>query len=79
MGRRVKRKKRSMEVKSNETIKNPMTTTELAERWRMSAGSLANMRVEGTGPRFIKPGKIVLYPLAEVEAFEQKRLKRNTV
>lgn len=53
-------------------------TTELAERWGMAPGTLANWRINGEGPRFIKLGRRILYPIAEVEAFEQARFKSNT-
>jgi hypothetical protein len=55
-----------------------LTPEELAERWRISKGTLANWRVSGEGPRYIKFGRRVLYPLSEVEAFERKSL-RNSV
>lgn len=48
---------------------------EVAERLRMSVGHLANLRVTGGGPRFIKMGRKVRYPLAEIEAFERAHLR----
>lgn len=51
---------------------------EAAERMRMSVGTLANWRTSGEGPRFIKFGRRVLYPLHEIEAFEQRCLRSNT-
>lgn len=51
---------------------------ELAERWHVSIGTLANWRVTGEGPTFLKFGRRVLYPLKEIEAFEQMRLRKNT-
>jgi len=51
---------------------------EAADRLRLSKQTLANWRVAGTGPRFIKFGRRVLYPLAELEAFEQRSLRSNT-
>jgi hypothetical protein len=51
---------------------------EAAERLRVSAGTLANWRVEGGGPRYIKLGRKVVYPIAELEAFELPRLRSNT-
>jgi hypothetical protein len=47
-----------------------LTPVELAERWRMPTGTLRNWRSEGTGPTYIKIGQRVLYPVADVEAFE---------
>lgn len=51
---------------------------EAAERLRISTGTLANWRVTGEGPRFIKFGRRVLYPVKEIEAFEQRCLRSNT-
>lgn len=55
-----------------------LTPKETAERLRLSHGTLSNWRVQGCGPKFIKMGKKVLYPLAEVEAFEKRQLRENT-
>lgn len=56
-----------------------LTIDELAVRWSMHRGSLCNWRVKGKGPKFIKIGKMVLYPVDEVEAFEKQNTKRSTV
>lgn len=58
-------------------MKNHLTTKQLAERWGMNPVSLSNWRIKGTGPRFIKIGKLVFYPLDEVEAAE-KNLRTST-
>lgn len=55
-----------------------LTTQETAARLRVNVGTLANWRVRGEGPRFIKLGRKVLYPLAELEAFEQRMLRAST-
>jgi hypothetical protein len=55
-----------------------MTTAELAARWQMNVVTLANWRVQGKGPMFIKLGRKVLYPMAEVDAWEAKQLRQNT-
>lgn len=47
---------------------------EAAERLRVTIGTLSNWRVQGAGPRFIKVGRKVLYPLSEIEAYEKKHL-----
>lgn len=52
--------------------------SEVAERLRMSVGHLANWRVTGVGPRYIKFGRKVLYPLAEIEKFENDHLRTAT-
>ena len=55
-----------------------LTTKELAARLRMSSESLAHWRIKGIGPRYIKLGRKILYPLAEVEAFERGLLRSST-
>lgn len=61
-------------------MENPMhlTPKEVADRLRTNLGTLSNWRYRGDGPRFIKLGRKVLYPLAEIEAFEQRSLRENT-
>ncbi len=54
-----------------------LTPPQLAERLHRSVSTLANWRVRGDGPRFI-PGRPVLYPLAEVEAWEKARIVAST-
>lgn len=55
-----------------------LTTHETAARLRVRVTTLANWRVSGFGPRFIKVGRKVLYPLAEIEAFETRQLREST-
>lgn len=55
-----------------------LTPTELAERLRANPTTLAMWRVRGQGPKFIKAGRKVLYPLAEVEKWEADQLRQNT-
>ncbi len=54
-------------------VKHPgdiLTAKELAEEYRLSERTLANMRVNGTGPQFVKFGKrMVRYRRADIEAF----------
>lgn len=55
-----------------------LTPRELAERWRniVSLSTLDNWRSsQNRGPRFVKIGGRVLYPLVEVEAYEQCNLR----
>jgi hypothetical protein len=47
-----------------------ITERELAARWRHSLRSLQRWRAAGTGPRFIRVGRRVIYRLSAVEAFE---------
>jgi predicted DNA-binding transcriptional regulator AlpA len=55
-----------------------LTAKEAANRLRLNVNTLANWRTRGEGPRFIKMGRKVLYPVAEIEAFEQRQLRNST-
>lgn len=61
-------------------MEKPMNLTpkEAAERLRLTIGTLSNWRVRGEGPRFIKLGRKVLYPEAEIVAYEQRQLRDST-
>lgn len=50
---------------------------QLAERWGMSHKTLQRWRVEKRGPRYLKIGGAVRYPLSEIEAFESLALRGN--
>lgn len=54
-----------------------LTAEEVAERYRgtISIGTLRNWRALRIGPTFVKIGKAVLYPVSELDAWDQK----NTV
>jgi hypothetical protein len=52
---------------------------QLAGRWQVSPRTLEQWRWQGRGPRFLKLGGRVVYPLSEVEAFEAGHLHSNTV
>lgn len=43
-----------------------------------NTGTLANWRVSGFGPRFIKLGSQVRYPLPEVEKWELSLIQKST-
>lgn len=53
-----------------------LTPDEVAERYRneISAGTLRNWRAMRVGPSYLKIGKTVLYPIAELEGWERKNL-----
>jgi predicted site-specific integrase-resolvase len=55
-----------------------LTAKEVAERLRVSPGTLSNWRVQGAGPDFMKMGSKVLYPLTKVESWERACLRSNT-
>lgn len=50
-----------------------LTADEVSARYRgsVSAGTLRNWRAMKVGPSFVKIGKAVLYPLNELEAWEE--------
>jgi hypothetical protein len=52
-----------------------LTTSEVIERFRgmISDKTLANWRTRGEGPPFMKAGGRVLYPLAALIEWENKR------
>ena len=54
-----------------------LTPEEVSERYRggVSLGTLRNWRSMRIGPTFVKIGKAVLYPIDELEAWDQN----NTV
>ena len=54
-----------------------LTPDQLAERLHRKPQTLAHWRVAGEGPKFI-PGRPVLYPVAEVEKWEQEQLRGST-
>jgi hypothetical protein len=49
----------------------PLSTQDLADRWGMSTDTLAIWRQHGKGPCFIQVGRLIRYPVAEVESFER--------
>jgi hypothetical protein len=58
-----------------------LTPEEVADRYRgeISLGTLRNWRSMRVGPCFVKIGKAVLYPLAELDAWdEQNRVACRT-
>lgn len=50
-----------------------LTAEEVAERYRggVSVGTLRNWRAMKIGPSFVKIGKAVLYPVDELEAWDE--------
>jgi len=51
-----------------------LTPEEVAERYRggLSVGTLRNWRAIRIGPSFVKVGKPVLYPIDELDAWDEK-------
>lgn len=57
-----------------------LTPAELVERYKgqLSEKTLANWRTQGTGPKFTRAGGRILYPFAEVIAWENTRTVSST-
>ena len=55
-----------------------LTPAEVAARLRCSTQTLANWRVQGRGPRFMRRNGRILYPLAELDVYEQSNTVRST-
>jgi hypothetical protein len=52
-----------------------LTTTEAAERLGITVGTLANWRVQGVGPNYLKVGlRRVMYPEHSLTDFERRSL-----
>ena len=47
-----------------------LSQQELSDRWRVSARTLERWRHVGSGPGYIRIGGRVVYPLADITAFE---------
>jgi hypothetical protein len=53
-----------------------LTAEEVSERYRgeITVGTLRNWRAMRIGPAFVKIGKAVLYPVSELDAWDQKNM-----
>jgi Helix-turn-helix domain len=53
-----------------------LTAEEVSERYRgeITVGTLRNWRAMRIGPAYVKIGKAVLYPVSELDAWDQKNL-----
>jgi hypothetical protein len=53
-----------------------LTAEEVSERYRgaVSVGTLRNWRAMRVGPAFVKIGKAVLYPIAELDAWDKRNM-----
>lgn len=60
--------------------KRYLTPAELTERWsgRINVRTLANWRSAGRGPKFARLGGVIMYPVAEIEAFENRSTVQST-
>lgn len=55
-----------------------LTPEEVTERYRggISPGTVRNWRTQKIGPSYVKIGKAVLYPLEELEAWDERNKVR---
>ncbi|MFF3310539.1 helix-turn-helix transcriptional regulator [Streptomyces sp. NPDC002952] len=59
----------------SESERSPhLTVAQLAARWQTTKSAIYVARHRGKAPNGFKSGKAVLFPLAEVEAWERERM-----
>jgi predicted DNA-binding transcriptional regulator AlpA len=56
---------------SPEAANDLLTDAQLAARWQLSRGTLANQRSQGRGPAYLKLAGRVRYRRSDIEAYEQ--------
>jgi Helix-turn-helix domain len=61
----------SREDASPEAVHDLLTDAQLAARWQLSRGTLANQRSQGRGPAYLKLAGRVRYRRSDIEAYEQ--------
>jgi hypothetical protein len=61
----------SRENASPEAVHDLLTDAQLAARWQLSRGTLANQRSQGRGPAYLKLAGRVRYRRSDIEAYEQ--------
>lgn len=54
-----------------------LTDAQLAERWQLSRGTLANQRSQGRGPAYLKIAGRVRYRRSDIETYEQASMVRT--
>ena len=55
-----------------------LTQREAAAQLRLSARTLERLRVSGTGPAYVKTGRLVRYREQDIEEFVASRLVNST-
>ncbi len=55
-----------------------LTPGEAAGVLKLAKGTLANMRLNGTGPRFRKHGRLVRYDIEDLKAWSASRMRTST-
>jgi hypothetical protein len=61
----------SRDEASPEAARDLLTDAQLAMRWQLSRGTLANQRSQGRGPAYLKLAGRVRYRRTDIEAYEQ--------
>ena len=51
-----------------------LSQQELAQRWGRSVCAIGLSSAVGLGPRYVKSGGMLMYPVAEVQKYERARL-----
>lgn len=59
-------------------MENLLTTKKAAPRVGVSPGTLANWRIQGVGPKFIRAGARIVYDPADIEAWKATRRVSST-
>lgn len=54
-----------------------LTAKQLAERWHLNEQTLANWRHARRGPRYIKVGSRILYPMELITSFEKTLIENQ--
>lgn len=67
-------KARGIDEAADEVGPELLTDAQLAERWQLSRGTLANQRSQGRGPSYLKIAGRVRYRRSDIEAFERAGL-----
>jgi hypothetical protein len=66
----VAKPKAELQKIASAAVHEYFTTAEVAERFRTTESTVRYWRFIGKGPASVKPGRRVLYPVDQVEAYE---------
>jgi Helix-turn-helix domain len=58
-----------------EAVHDLLTDAQLAARWQLSRGTLANQRSQGRGPAYLKLAGRVRYRRSDIEAYEARLIR----
>lgn len=59
-------------------MKKLVDQIEVSERWGISERTLERHRLEGTGPRYIRIGRLIRYREADLDAYVEKNARAST-